>query len=221
MKRRLAFFSGLLSLALCVATAQAQVLVDGGFELATGGTATSNSPWSLSVNTPNGPATDLSAQFQTAAFARSEGLNGLWFKAFTGNQGNPPSGVFAQATLTQSVLAVLPFYTLTFDAKKEANFTAATWDVSISSSGTGGSDSINLLTAATGSFANYSLNLAGVSPGDTLTVTARMVDGRDAAANPQSAFLDNFVLTASAVPEPSTVALGVAALMGLVAIRRR
>ncbi|MEZ6103668.1 MAG: hypothetical protein R3E01_32375 [Pirellulaceae bacterium] len=65
----------------------------------------------------------------------------------------------------------------------------------------------------------FSLMLAGVSIGDTVTVSGVMVDGVDISAlGGQSVFLDNFVLRQ--VQEPSSALLLVVAGMTL-ALRRR
>ena len=119
-------------------------------------------------------------------------------------------------------------YTLNFVAGIEEFFTAATWGVTLSSSGTGRSDSIDLLTAGIsplgtiGTAQNpggtpFSLSLSGVTVGDTLTVRAVMIDGMDALSNPQSAFLDEFDL----VPEPNSLALIGFGLLGAMGVRRR
>lgn len=216
--------------------AQANLLDDGNLSLADSGAQTSNSDWVLTVNFPD--TVDDAAQFQTGfANAQNTGVGGteapgtgtgVWFKSFEGLQA--PGDALAQADLSQSVVAPNNGdYVLTFVASREANFSAGSWDATLSSSGTGGSASIDLLVAALndgnlGSAASaggtpLSLTLAGVSAGDTLTVSVAMVNGVDAQTNPQSAFVDSFNLV-QVVPEPASAGVfGV--LVGFAAMRRR
>jgi hypothetical protein len=219
----------------CGHTLAQNLLDDGSFNLATGGGAVSNSAWVLTVDfpDPNNP-TDGSAQFQ-GGFANAEngsggpgdGGNGIWFKSFLGVRGGNTSIPTANASITQSIVAPISGnYILNFVAGREQNFTAGQFSVSLSSSGTGGSSSVDLLTAPMtlgniGGAASpalggnpFSLTLMGVTAGDTLTVTGAMVDGRDFnMPGGQSAFLDAFVL----VPEPASAAL----LLGPVILLRR
>ena len=58
------------------------------------------------------------AQFQAATWAASSGNKGVWFKGFRGSPANP-----VDARVSQVVTATISGdYTLTFDAKVEANF---------------------------------------------------------------------------------------------------
>lgn len=240
--RRLTFvFSVLVAVAMLAASqAGANLLDDGAFDLATSGSTTSNSDWSLVINLPDG--TNRAAQFQTGfANANNTGVGGtqapgtgagVWFRAFEGNQGGSGEPL-AQATLTQSLVAPANSeYRLDFVAGRETFFTAQEFSVTLASDGGAGSTTVDLLTAAipTGNLGGaastnpggtpFSLTLSGVAAGDLLTVTGVMVDGVDALTNPQSAYLDSFVLTA--VPEPSTVALTLlGAVGGLALVRRR
>jgi len=192
----------LFSVVAFAATAQANLLDDGSFDLATGDSQTSGSAWTLSANNPdtNNPG-DFSAQFQAAGWASNDAgapEKGVWFKAFTSKTGGP----LAQADVTQSVNAPSNGdYILSFDARREEFFSASSWSVDLNGA------SIDLLSVAPtdGSWNTYSVTLGGVTAGDLLTVSGAMVDGIDALANPQSAFLDNFVLTV--VPEPSSLIL--------------
>lgn len=208
---------------LWATAAQANLLVDGSFEAATGGGITSNSPWVLSANKPNN--TDFSTQFQTAGFSSSEGLTGIWYKSFTGLGNN--STLTAESILIQSVVAPVDGnYILTFDAARETNFLADQWYVALVSNTAGGGlqDTVDLLTAPIhiGSFGTgsteFTLNLNGVVSGDTMSVFAVMAGGRNSMVNPQSAFLDNFNLR---IPEPTTLALLGLCGMSLIGFRRR
>ena len=203
------------------------------------------SGWTLNASSPDG--VDLAAQFQTGfANANNTGAGGtqspgtgagLWFRPFEGNQGGSGQPL-ADAVLTQSVVApTTGDYRLDFVAGIEgiANFTASDFSVALSSSGSGGSASVDLVSAAAsvpivdgnigGAASNnkggtpFTLELFGVTAGDTLTVTGQMIGGEDSGVNPQSGFLDGFVLTV--VPEPSSIVLGLLAVTGIVAVRRR
>lgn len=200
--RTTAFTACLLSAAL----AHASLLDDPGFALATGGGQTSNSAWTLTVNFPDGA--EDAAQFQTAPWASdaadpNDGVGtGVWFKSFEGALG----GNLADATLEQVLgNSTGGTYELTFSAKREANFSAGAWYAELSSSGTGGTDSVDLLavTPNDGTWNSYSLTLIGVTPGDDITVRVVMDGGYSPGVNPQSAFVDNFILT----PEPASLAL--------------
>lgn len=222
--KKLTCFATLLAAALWAGAAQANLLSDGSFESATGGGITSNSDWTLAANKPNN--VDYSTQFQTAPWSSSDGNTGIWYKSFTG-LGNS-SSLTAESILVQSVTAPQAAdYVLTFDAAREANFTADDWYVALVSNTSGGGkqDTVDLLTAPmpAGSFGGgatqFTLNISGVASGDTISVFAVMSGGRAAAANPQSAFLDNFNL--EVVPEPTSLALAGLCALGMFGTRRR
>lgn len=209
-------FLALFSTVVIAASAQANLLDDGSFDLATGDSQTSNSAWVLNSNNPDpGTPTDEAAQFQAAAWASNDAGApevGVWFRAFTGKTAGP----LAQADISQSVNAPSDGdYVLSFDARRETFFSVASWSVDLNGA------SVDLLSAAPadGSWNTFSVVLSGVTAGDALTVTGAMVDGIDALANPQSAFLDNFDL--QLVPEPTSVALAGIGLLGLLAVRRK
>ncbi len=228
-------------MALVTGQARPNLLDDGTFDLATGGGLVSNSAWVLTADfpDPNSP-TDEAAQFQ-GGFANSEngsggagdGGNGIWFKSFLGVRGGDTAIPTANADITQSVIAPSSGdYILNFVAGREDNFTAGEFFVALSSSGTGGSASVDLLIAPMvagniGGAASpalggnpFSVTVTGVTAGDTLTVTGAMVDGQDFnAPGGQSAFLDQFSLTL--VPEPATLTLAGLGAVALLSRRRR
>jgi hypothetical protein len=187
-------------LCACAASAQPNLIDDPGFALADGTTQTSNSDWTLTANQPDG--LNFSAQFEDAAFA-SDPMDagntvGVWFKSFEGAQAG--GDLLAQALLSQVVPNVpAGDYTLEFSVKREINFLADSWVATLSSSGSGGTDQLDLLASVPndGSWTTRTLTLTGVSSGDDLTVSVEMIDGENAGLNPQSAFVDLFVLQGS------------------------
>ncbi len=168
------------------------ILSDGSFEQATPNSQISNSGWVMTTNAPGGVQ---SAQFQQAPWAASDLAIGVWFKSFPGRVGDT-----ADAEVRQVV--TVPEngdYTLRFDARIEENFNADAFRVTITSAGTGGTHTIELLDVVTNTqFNTYLLSLAGVTAGDQLTIVAEMIGGAVPAAGPQqSAMVDNFVLLSS------------------------
>jgi hypothetical protein len=209
----------LFAIGTASAQAGANLMYDGSFDLSDSGTLTSNSNWELAPNFPDG--VNPSAEFREGAdFSNDPGdpHMGVWFRSFEGTQGDGDE--FAHAILSQKVV-VDPAgdYTLSFDAKRELNFTAASFSVTFASIGSG-THSIDLLSAAPndGNWHTYQLALFGVSAGEALTVSAEMINGEEAiGVGTQSAFVDNFVL----VPEPTSLTLLGLGLGGLILARRR
>lgn len=238
MKRTMILTLATLCVAGMVGTTHASLLVDGNFSLATTGSLTSNSPWQLIANMPDG--TNRGAQFQTGfANAQNTGVGGpeapgtgtgIWFRSFEGNQGGSGEPL-VQSIVTQSVVAPANGdYTLDFVAGREVNFTADAFIVMLSTLGQ--SDAVDLLTAAIpdgnlGGAASpnpggtpFSLALTGVTAGDLITVTGGIINGRDSQIpGGQSAFLDGFSL--NFVPEPVSASLLSIAFVGLLGLRRR
>ena len=154
--------------------ASQNLMSDGSFELATSGTQTSNSSW---VMTAQSDGVEPAAQFQTATWAASSGNKGVWFKGFRGSAANP-----VDARVSQVVTATTAGdYTLHFDAKVEANFAsvAAGFRVTITSDGTGGSQTIELLQPPeyelrvryrddAGAVSNYATRRFNVAPATTV-----------------------------------------------------
>ena len=69
------------------------ILADGSFELATSGTQTSNSNWTLIAPSDG---VEPAAQFQSATWAASSGNTGVWFKGFRGSPGSPVDASVSQ-----------------------------------------------------------------------------------------------------------------------------
>lgn len=119
------------------------IIDDGSFESAIPGTQFSNSSWFLNAEHDG---IEPSAQFQFASWAASDGSIGVWFKGFRGTSEFP-----VDAQVTQTVVAPISGdYRLTFTAKVEENFPSVIegFQVSFSSSGTGGSQIVDLLDTA-------------------------------------------------------------------------
>ncbi|MEM8944082.1 MAG: FG-GAP-like repeat-containing protein, partial [Planctomycetota bacterium] len=159
---------------------------DGSLEAATPSSTFSNSDWALT-------AESQSAVFQEATWAASDGDVGVWFQGFRGSAGNP-----ADARLTQVVTATESGdYTLLFDARVEANF-AATIDefrVTISSDGTGGAKTFDILAATTDAdFRTYRLDLPGVTAGDSITIAVEMIGAVGLGGAQRSGFVDGIYL---------------------------
>jgi glucose/arabinose dehydrogenase len=132
--------SGMVDAFTLLSPTNQSLMNDGSFELAVSGTQSSNSNW---VMTAESDGVEPAAQFQTAPWAASSGNKGVWFKGFWGNEANP-----VDARVSQVVTATASGdYTLTFDAKVEANFAAAIggFRVTITSDGTGGTQIMDLL----------------------------------------------------------------------------
>lgn len=134
--------SGMVDSFSLISPTSQELIQDGSFELATGGTQTSNSSW---VMTTESDGVEPSAQFQTATWAASTGSNGVWFKGFRGTPSSP-----VDASVSQVVTAPTSGdYVLTFDAKVEEHFSEFidAFRVTISSDGTGGSQTSDLLNS--------------------------------------------------------------------------
>ncbi len=167
--------SGMVDAFTLLSPINQNIIADGSFELATSGTQTSNSNWTM---TAQSDGFEPAAQFQSATWAASSGNTGVWFKGFTGSTVSP-----VDAQVTQIVTAPMSGdYQLTFMAKVEANFASVidSFRVTISSDGTGGSQTVDLLDTAkreyelrvrfrddTGSVSNYATRRFTVAPAST------------------------------------------------------
>jgi hypothetical protein len=153
----------------------------------------------------------------------------VFFKPFSGGGTNGP----ATGTLQQAVPGTPGLkYTLTGWAGAEANAMMADAVLAIDFLGSGGgvltSASRSLLPdllVANGQPFNYKQYMVmGVAPAGTTQVRARvgMVDAVNNPAGGGQAFVvDDFTLTAGAVPEPATAGLLACGLTTLAALRRR
>jgi glucose/arabinose dehydrogenase len=168
--------SGMVDAFTLLSPINQSLLADGSFELATPGTQTSNSSW---VMTAPSDGIEPSAQFQADPWAASAGNTGVWFKGFRGSPGEP-----VDAQVSQVVTAPMSGdYKLSFSAKVEANFASVIegFRVTISSDGTGGTETIDLLDTSpreyelrvryrddTGSVSGYATRRFTVAPASTI-----------------------------------------------------
>lgn len=228
MKR---FMNGLMGLAIVAAPAfagPANLLINGDLEAPAGG-ADAADGWTLiepDVDTSGAPVN--SAEFIGFANHTPAGARGLWYRSFMGGLGstNPPQ---VDAELRQDVAATAgENYNLSAWFRYETNYpglsefsntdTLLAMDF-LQGGSVIGSVVLNVDTAYDLGQVNQwqQFTISGTAPAGTdgLRVRSNLVDGELQTLNPQSAFVDDFVLT----PEPTS--LGLLALAGLALIRRR
>lgn len=216
-------------LPLCAALCPAQnLLVNGDLELPAGGGPNDIDGWTLtepSVDAMLNPAN--SADFVGFANHTPGGERGLWLRPFAGGMGDgaPPT---VDAILTQAVMgAAGTEYSLSAWFMYEANYsgldaavgtrTILAIDFLDGAMGVISSVELDIDTVQTGDSVWRQFEVMGVAPGGTAFVQARagMYDGVFAAANPQSAFVDDFFL----IPSPASITLLAGA--GVLGSRRR
>lgn len=160
------------------------LLDDPSLEQGTSGTQAIASDWTLTNNPTS------SAVFQGSAFATFDQITGLWLRPFLGSPGAAADAVLSQ-TITLAVDA--PTLTTSVWFKQEANYTAAATIFEVfSASGIGGSIDVSATTPNDGEWYLHTIVLSNLLAGDTVTVTASMIGGVNAGADPQSAFFDLF-----------------------------
>jgi glucose/arabinose dehydrogenase len=196
--------SGMVDAFSLLSPTSQNLINDGSFELATSGTQTSNSNWVMAAQSDG----EAAAQFQAATWAASSGTKGVWFKGFRGSAVSP-----LDASVSQIVTATTSGdYTLTFDAKVEENFASVIggFRVTITSNGTGGSRTIDLLEPPEyelrvrfrddgGAVSNYATRRFRVGPASTIFP----LELKDVASSPPFAWVnlaDNPVILPSASP---------------------
>ncbi len=213
-----ASISGMVDNFMLLSPTSQNLIHDGSFELATAGTQTSNSNWVMTAQTDG---VEPAAQFQADTRAASSGNKGAWFKGFRGSPGAP-----VDASVTQVVTATVSGdYTLKFDAKVEEFFpdVIGGFRVTITSDGTGGSRTMDLLNPSTreyelrvrfrddaGSVSSYATRRFHVGAASTV-FPLELLDVR---ATPSPEWLDeagNDVALPSSLPNQSELRLEAAA----------
>jgi hypothetical protein len=203
-----------------------QLLVNPGLEWPSDAPSTSDliHAWTLvepSLDS-NGAAVN-SATFASFANHTPGGDRGLWLRSFEGGFGaDAPATV--DATLYQDIVIFSGVeYTLSAWFRFEANYTSAATlltmqflDSEMNEIATTTLD-INTLNANDGVWREFSIATVAMPGSIILRSSVSMVDGQNAGLNPQSAFVDDFTLSAF-VPAPGASAV---LALGLVAARRR
>ncbi len=192
--------SGLLATSV-LAQAQVNLLADPSLE-ASEPASQENPSWTLEANQPDGQ--NFSAQYQSAGWASypagTAGI-GLWLKAFEG--GNSETEPAAEVTLTQRVPGEAgQGYELRAAVRVETNYSSASTILALDFLNGAGEilasveNELNGKHPADGSWEFFSAK--GTAPEGTTELQARatMVGGVNAMANPQSAMVDDFSLTA-------------------------
>lgn len=164
-----------------------------------------------------------SATFTSFANHTPGGDRGLWLRSFEGgNGGDEPSTV--NATLFQDVAASAGVeYEVSAWFRFEANYTSSMTflslqflDIGMNELSTHSID-INMLNANDNIWRQFSVTAVADAGAAFVRVSAGMVDGQVSAINPQSAFIDDFVL----IPAPGGAMLLAAGATGIAARRRR
>lgn len=228
------------ALALFSTAAQAQIgpelLVNGTLEAGSGHELDTSTGWTLTEGSQSG-ATVNSATFASFANNTPTGIPapgvdvGLWYRGFAGGPLANPDYVFAD--LTQTVAGTPgQLYRMRAFSRFETN-----WPGGVPDDITDTVIAMDFLDAGSTLISSSVLELAAdgqtngggwrqhtlgaVAPGGTAFIRARasMINGHVAAANPQSAFMDDFSLRA--VPEPTTLGLASIAGLGLMVRRRK
>jgi glucose/arabinose dehydrogenase len=220
------WISGMVDAFTLLSPTSQSLINDGSFELATSGTQTSGSDWVMNAEFDG---IEPAAQFQTAPWSASDGNTGVWFKGFRGSAGNP-----VDASVSQVVTATVSGeYTLTFDAKVEEFFpdVIGGFRVTISSDGTGGTQTINLLNPPTreyelrvrfrddaGSVSSYATRRFYVGAASTV-FPLELQDVRDVPAPEWLNAANNDVVLPSSLPNQSELRLEAAGGDLLLSIR--
>lgn len=203
-----------------------QLLYNPGLESPTDAPSTSDliHSWTLvepSVDSNGAPVN--AATFASFANHTPGGDRGLWLRSFEGGlDADAPATV--DATLYQDwVIFSGVEYTLSAWFRFEANYTSAATlltmqflDPEMNEVAATTLD-INTVNANDGVWREFSIATVAMPGSIILRATVSMVGGQNAGMNPQSAFVDDFTLSA-VVPAPGAAALFA---IGLVAARRR
>lgn len=200
------------------------LLVNGELELPLGAPSSSDDTigWTLVEPDVDGAGLPVnSATFASFGNHTPGGDRGLWLRSFEGGfGGGEPSTV--NATIFQDVAASVGVeYEVSAWFRFEANYTSAMTFLSLQFFDAGMSElsshtiDINALNAFDSVWRQFSVSAVADAGTAFVRVSAGMVDGQAAMLNPQSAFIDDFVLT------PSPGAASLLSLAAMSAIRRR
>ena len=216
-------------------TASANLLINGNLDLPGVHESDVAIGWTLQepdLNTAGAPVN--SATFASFANHTPGGAVGLWYRSFEGNlTDTSPETVNAHLFQTVPVTPGLEYF-LTAWYFMEANYSglnpaAPTQTILALEFLDGGSTvlagslflDIDTVydTNATSTWQQFALN--GIAPAGAVNARVRssMTDGVFQPTNPQSAFVDDFVLTG--IPEPTTANLALLAAAGLTLTRHR
>ncbi len=180
--------------------------------------------WTLVTPEVDGAGeTVLSASFASFGNHTPGGDRGLWLRSFEGGLGGEEPFT-VNATVFQDVAAHAGVeYEVSAWFEFEANYTSAMtflslqfFDAAMTELSVHSID-INSLNAFDGVWREFSVAAVADAGTAFVRVSAGMIDGQISPINPQSAFIDDFVL----IPAPGSAALLVVAAGGAMARRRR
>lgn len=225
--RPIALAAGIAFVPVAALAGVDQLLVNPGLEWPSDAPSTSDliHAWTLvepSIDSNGAPVN--SATFASFANHTPGGDRGLWLRSFEGGLGaDAPATV--DATLYQDFVIFSGVeYTLSAWFRFEANYTSAATQLSMQFLDSEMNEiatttlDINTVNANDGVWREFSIATVAMPGSIILRSSVSMVDGRNAGANPQSAFVDDFTLSAAIVPAPASSTLFA---LGFVAARRR
>jgi hypothetical protein len=150
-------------------------------------------------------------------FGISTGVgHGQFVYAGGSNDPDPAGGNYRQTSIGANVNAFGDIYTLTFDVSTE-NVGTGSWTAKFLVDGATVATSTPVVLAGVNAWSSHSFEWTA----DTLGALGIQFDFELTSAAPQNLFLDNVGLSYEPVPEPSTVALSIVGLSGMLLARRK